>query len=112
MRALRKEKHWLIKQLANAATVGEDKIERLEAGAAATLETLYSVGRALNVSVAALVADDAVPVDVRREALAKIGRILGQHPAQDVRDVLAIVEKVLTIKARAKRRESSSGADG
>lgn len=104
VKARRRELGFGIKQVAGDADVSDDTIERLESGAAVMLDVLYTVGRVLDVSVAALVAEEAVTADPRREALAKIVRILGRHSERDVEDVLAVVGRVLDIKARAKRR--------
>ena len=105
VRIRRKDRGLLLKQLAGEAVVSDDTIERLESGAAMTLELLHAVGRVLGVPVAELVAEKAAPVDdARRETINRVVNILRQLPEQDTGDVLAIVERVRSVRARAKRR--------
>jgi len=69
-----------------------------------TLENLYAVGRVLDVPLAVLVADGGgAPIDERTVAMNRILNILRQQPEGDVADLLTVVQRVLDIKARAKR---------
>lgn len=77
-----------------------------------TLELLCKVARVLETPLATLVAEEVTSVDEREESVNRIVNMLRQRPANDVRDMVVIIERVLAIKGRAKRRKPTSEADG